>query len=180
VKTVCSNSIDVGVPVGRVFDFTTDVTRWPLWLSFVVSAQRDQREMRLGEEMHLCLSEGRDRCQEDFELTRYVHNAFFWLEGALSAARRIELRFEQRAERTRVAMTIGYPVFGGWFGRALDSIGRRRRLQSALTDSLVHLKSVLEDKAAQQQMEDVTPIAQAKSYSEDALVEETDKEPQFA
>lgn len=146
MKTVCSQSIDVRVPVGPVFAFTADVTRWPLWFSFVVSAQQpDRHELQFGEEVHLCMREGRRRWQEDFEVTRYVRNAFLWLEGALSASRRIELRFEQRTDCTRVVCSIAYPVFGGWLSQAGDTLLRKPRLAAELRNSLSHLKSVVED-----------------------------------
>jgi hypothetical protein len=143
---VCSQTIEVGVPVGPAFGLAADVTRWPLWLTFVVSAQQPElREIQLGEDVHLCMREGHRRWQEEFEVTRYVRNAFFWLEGEMSASRRIELRFEQRTNCTRITVGIGYPVFGGWFGKATDALFRRPRVASELNSSLMHLKSVIEE-----------------------------------
>ena len=146
MKVLCSNHVDIAAPVEVVFDFVTDVTRWPVWFAFVVSAQMpDQRPVELDEEVHVCLQAGRCRRQESFEVTRYLRNAFFSIEGTFSTSRRIDFRFEQRGKKTRVACALGYPVFGGLLPLIADAALVRPRVARHLSDSLVKLKGALED-----------------------------------
>ncbi|HME81285.1 MAG TPA: SRPBCC family protein [Candidatus Eremiobacteraceae bacterium] len=140
MKAVCSECIDIALPVGRVFEFVSDLARWPLWLSFVVCAQSPDEQ-----EVEICMQRGKRRWRETFDVIRYVPNAFFWLEGALSAARRIEFRFEQRRTGTRLHCSIGYPVYGGGLGVARDALFERRRVARDLERSLLGLKTTLED-----------------------------------
>lgn len=148
MKIVCSDQIDVCAPAERIFEVLCDVTKWPAWFGCVVSAQQpDQRALALGEEIRMCLHAGRRRWQEAFEVTRFVRNAFLSLEGTYSAARRIDFRLEQRSHLTRVGCIIGYRAFGGALGAALDAVVRRRRISRMVSDSLMHLKTLVEDPA---------------------------------
>lgn len=146
MKILCADHTDVDVPVARVFDFVTDVSRWPVWMPAVVNAQQPESlPLAVDEELLVCMHAGRRRWQETFEVKRLVRNAFLSFEGLYSAARRIDFRFEQRGEQTRVACVIGYPLFGGVIARAIDAISRRRRVRRDLHDSLVRLKGLLEE-----------------------------------
>ncbi len=140
MKAVCNECIDIDLPVGRVFEFVSDLARWPVWLTFVVCAQD-----REGAEVEICMQRGRRRWRETFDVIRFVPNAFLWLEGGLSAARRIEFRFEQRRVGTRLHCSIGYPVYGGGLGALRDAIFERRTVARDLERSLLGLKSALEE-----------------------------------
>jgi len=147
MKVLCADHVEVAVPVDDAFAFATDITRWPVWISSVVCAEQpDRRPVALDQELLLCLQAGRKRWHERFEVTRFVHNAFLSLEGVYSAARRIDFRFEQRGQKTRVACAIGYPMFGGLLARWLDSAFRRRRVRRELRESLLRLKGLLEER----------------------------------
>jgi uncharacterized membrane protein len=155
MRVVCADHVDVAVPVENVFAFVTDISRWPVWISSVVSAQHPQaKPVALDEELLLCLHAGRKRWHEHFEVTRFVQNAFLSLEGAYSAARRIDFRFEQRGTQTRVGCAIGYPLFGGFILRWLDSISRRRRVRREVRDSLSRLKGLLEERGESPTVDD--------------------------
>lgn len=146
MKVLCADHVDVSVPVERCFSFVSDISRWPVWISSIVSAQHPEaRPVAIDEELLLCLHAGKKRWHEHFEVTRFVRNAFLSLEGAYSAARRIDFRFEQRGRQTRVACAIGYPLFGGILTKWLDAMSRRRRVQRELRDSLTRLKGLLEE-----------------------------------
>ena len=148
MKVLCTDYADIAVPAERAFSFVTDVSRWPLWFSPVVCAQQPQDlPLALDEELLLCLHTGRRRWQETFEITRFLRNAFFSLEGSFSAARRIDFRFEQRAAQTRVACSIGYPVFGGIIPALLDATLARPRVRRQLRESVTRLKGLLEEPA---------------------------------
>jgi uncharacterized membrane protein len=147
MKVLCTDHVDVAVPVENAFEFVTDISRWPVWISSVVCAQHPQSlPVAMDEELLLCLHTGRRRWHETFEVTRFVHNAFLSLEGAFSAARRIDFRFEQRGSFTRVGCAMGYPVFGGFVSAWIDRAFRRRRVRRELRDSLMRLKGLLEER----------------------------------
>ncbi|HXW77545.1 MAG TPA: SRPBCC family protein [Candidatus Eremiobacteraceae bacterium] len=147
-------------PADAAFAFATDITRWPLWFTPVVCAQHPESlPLAVNEELLLCLHAGRRRWQERFEVTRLVRNAFISLEGAFSAARRIDFRFEQRGRQTRVACAMGYPVFGGAIARFFDSLFRKRRVQSEVSDSLHRLKALVEERLHVSPLEDDIPGA---------------------
>ena len=149
MKAICSECVDVALPVGRVFGFVSDVARWPVWLSFVVSAHCDNMPGSNGlaadRELRVCMQRGKRRWQETFDVVRFVPNAFVWLEGSLSAARRIEFRFEQRRSGTRVHCAVGYPVYGGTAGRLRDALFVRRAVTRDIVNSMLQLKNVLEE-----------------------------------
>jgi hypothetical protein len=146
MKIVCREQIDLSVSVERAFTFATDIARWPMWFGCMVNAHLpENHELELGAVLRICTAEGRRRRQEIFEVTRYVRNAFLSLEGELSAARRFDLRFEQRGSASRISIAAGYPVFGGMFPALYDAIFRRPRARRELHESLIHLRGLLED-----------------------------------
>ncbi len=155
MKVLCADHVDVAVPVESAFAFVADISRWPVWISSIVSAQHPhQRPVALDEELLLCLHAGKKRWHEHFEVTRFVRNAFLSLEGVYSAARRIDFRFEQRGKQTRVACAIGYPLFGGMLTRAFDAITRRPRVTREVRDSLHRLKGLLEERVESATIDD--------------------------
>ncbi|MBV8171896.1 MAG: SRPBCC family protein [Candidatus Eremiobacteraeota bacterium] len=148
MKAVCSACIDIGAPVARVYDFVGDLRRWPLWLSFIVCAQQQGEplgELAYEQEVEICMQRGRRRWRESFDVVRCVPNAFVWLEGSLSAARRMEFRFEQRRSGTRLHCSIGYALYGGGFGKLRDALFERRTVARELARSLMNLRTALED-----------------------------------
>jgi len=146
MKVLCADHIDVTVPVDRAFAAVADISRWPVWFTSVVCAQHPESlPVAQGEELSICLNAGKRRWRETFEVTRFVPGAFLCLEGAFSAARRIDFRFEQRGATTRIACGIGYPVFGGFLGAVVDAGFKRRRVRADLRESLMRLKGLLEE-----------------------------------
>jgi uncharacterized membrane protein len=162
MKVLCSHAVDIHAPADTVFGHVCDLANWPTWFGCVVSAaQPHGRPLGLGEEVHLCLHAGRRRWQEDFEVTRYITNAFLSLEAFYSATRRIDFRFERRGSLTRLWCAIGYPVYGGVVPAVLDAAARRRGVKRGLRDSLVHLKNLLEERAGVTVVEDLDQLAVA-------------------
>lgn len=162
MKIVCREHIDLSVPVERAFEFATDTARWPMWFGCMVNAHLlEDKGLELGATLRVCMAEGRHRRQEIFEVTRFVRNAFLSLEGELSAARRFDLRFEQRGSASRVTVSAGYPVFGGMFPALYDAMFRRPRARRELRESLIHLRGLLEDNV------------ESKSYADDLLADDS-------
>ena len=148
MKTLCTHAVDIHAPADTVFDYVCDLTHWPAWFGCVVSASQPQGEpLGVGQEIHVCMHHGRRRWQEDFEVTRFITNAFLSLEALFSAARRIDFRFERRGRITRLSCAIGYPIYGGIVPVVADVAIGRRRVRSCVRESLVHLKNMLEEKA---------------------------------
>lgn len=149
MKSVCIDSIDVALPADSIFTFVAGLAHWPVWFTFVVCAQQhgepQPRALETHQEIDMCVKLGRRRFNEQFEVVQLVAGAFVCLEGSFSAARRIELRFEQRRASTRVHVRVSYPVFGGAFGWLGDTLFARRSLKGELRRSLLQLKSALED-----------------------------------
>jgi len=162
MKVLCSHAVDIHAPADAVFAHVCDLAHWPTWFGCVVSAaQPSGGALGVGENVHLCLHAGRRRWQEDFEVTRYITNAFLSLEAFYSAARRIDFRFERRGSLTRLWCAIGYPVYGGMVPAALDAAVGRRGVKRGLRDSLVHLKNLLEERAGATLTEDLDQLAVA-------------------
>jgi hypothetical protein len=66
------------------------------------------------------------------------------LVGAYSVRRRIDIRLEGKTERSKLAVRIDYPTYGGLVPALLDRLGTRRRLDAQLADSLLHFKGLVE------------------------------------
>ena len=137
MKIVCRDHIDLSVSVERAFTFATDIARWPMWFGCMVNAHLPENEaLELGAVLLLSL------------------------EGELSAARRFDLRFEQRGSASRISIVEGYPVFGGMIPALFDALFRRPRARRTLHESLVHLRGLLEDNV------------ESKYHAEDFLIDE--------
>ncbi len=148
MKVVCQDHVDLAVPVERAYEFVSDVARWPMWLAFVVNVHPlDEAALHVGSELRICMASGKRRRQEIFEVTRHVRNAFLSIESDLSAARRVDFRFEQRGAMSRLSLAVGYPVFGGVFAEIWDALFVRQMVTRALRESLMHLRGALDDAA---------------------------------
>ncbi len=156
MRALLCEHADIRTPAEVVFDHVCDLSRWPAWFSCVVWAVQPQhRPLELGEEIHVCMHAGRRRWQEDLEVTRFIRNAFLSFEAFYSAARRIDFRFERRGQLTRLACSIGYPVYGGAFPAMYHAIVKRRQVAKGLRDSLTHLKNVLEEQTGATVVDDL-------------------------
>ena len=136
---------DIATSAETVFSLMCEVEKWPVWLSFFRSARRvDPREpLQLGSEVAIRSAiPGED--EELFEVDGYIDGHLLSLVGAYSCRRRIDLRVERKTERSKVAVRLHYPTYGGVVGELVDRFMRRRKLDVALGDSLVHFKGLAE------------------------------------
>ena len=135
---------DVASPARTAFDLVCEVEKWPVWLSFMRSACRvdPSLALALGSEVAIRwnLSEG----EELFEVDRFIPGHQLSLVGAFSIRRRIDIRIESKSERSKVVVRVDYPTYGGVLGALVDRFTRRRKLEIALSDSLVHFKGLCE------------------------------------
>ncbi|MBV8368048.1 MAG: SRPBCC family protein [Candidatus Eremiobacteraeota bacterium] len=139
-------SQDVASPARTAFDLVCEVEKWPVWLSFVRSARRLEpaEQIALGSEIAVRsnLIPGED--EELFEVDRYIPGHQLSLVGAFSVRRRIDIRIEQKSERSKLVVRVDYPTYGGMLGALVDRLTRRRKLDIALNDSLIHFKGLCE------------------------------------
>ena len=139
------HSQDVASPARTAFDLVCEVEKWPVWLSFVRSARRlePERSLTLGSEVAIRSNDPGDD-EELFEVDRFIPGHQLSLVGAYSVRRRIDIRVEQKSERSKVVVRVDYPTYGGIIGKVIDRFTRRRKLDAALSDALVHFKGLCE------------------------------------
>jgi len=138
-------SQDVASPARTAFDLVCEVEKWPVWLSFLRSARRVEpnEPIALGSEVAIRSNlPGED--EELFEVDRFILGHQLSLVGAYSVRRRIDIRIEQKSARSKLVVRVDYPTYGGVLGALIDRLTRRRKLDIALNDSLIHFKGLCE------------------------------------
>jgi len=132
-------------PAESAFALLCEVEKWPVWLSFVRSARRvdEAAPLALGAEIAIRSNVPGDD-EELFEVDRFIPGHHLSLVGAFSVRRRIDIRIEQKSERSRIGVRFDYPTYGGLLGTMIDRLTRRRKLDIALSDALLHFKGLCE------------------------------------
>src|ERR1700682_2313932 len=138
-------SQDVASPARTAFDLVCEVEKWPVWLSFMRSARRVEPgdPIALGSEVAIRSNLPGDD-EQLFEVDRFIPGHQLSLVGAFSVRRRIDIRVEQKSERSRLVVGVDYPTYGGFLGKIFDRLTRRRKLDAALSDALIHFKGLCE------------------------------------
>jgi hypothetical protein len=136
---------DVATSAETVFSLMCEVEKWPVWLSLFRSARRIApiEPLRLGSEIAVRSALPGEE-EELFEVDGYIEGHMLSLVGAYSCRRRIDLRVERKTERSKVVVRLHYPTYGGVIGELVDRLVRRRKLDVALGDSLIHFKGLAE------------------------------------
>jgi hypothetical protein len=136
---------DVASPAATAFARICEVEKWPVWLSFLRSARLTEPHLPFGEGSEVALRSGLPGDEEDlFEVDRFIPAHHISLVGAYSCRRRLDFRVEQKSERSKIVVRLDYPTYGGVVGALVDRLTRRRRLDLALGDSLLHFKGLVE------------------------------------
>lgn len=139
-----SASLDVNCSAEDAFTLLCAVEKWPVWLSFLHSARRAAAEpLTHGSEVILRSWLPGDE-EEVYEVDAFITNYHLSLVGAYSLRRRLDFRIERRTSCSRVHVRLSYPAYHGRIGSLLDRWQRGRRVASALDDSLVHFKGLVE------------------------------------
>ncbi len=127
------------------FALIGEVEKWPVWLSFLTSARRvdDRAPLGVGSEIELRGAIPGDP-DELYEVDQFLDGHIVSLVGAYSVRRRIDFRIERKGQRAKLVVRVDYPAYGGVLGALFDRITARRRLDSALGESLLHFKSLVE------------------------------------
>jgi len=131
------------------FALVCEVEKWPVWLSFARSARRldEGKALELGSEIALRGAIPGEE-EELYEVDQFLEGHIVSLVGAYSLRRRIDFRIERKSNRSKIVVRVDYPAYGGVLGALIDRMTARRRLESALEDSLVHFKGLVEFDAA--------------------------------
>jgi hypothetical protein len=139
-------SQDVSSPARTAFDLACEVEKWPVWLSFIRSARRlePDQPVVLGSEVAIRSSVVPGDDEELFEVDRFIPAHQLSLVGAFSCRRRIDIRIEQKSERSKIVLRVDYPTYGGFLGKVIDRLTRRPKLDAALNDALIHFKGLCE------------------------------------
>jgi hypothetical protein len=140
-----SASLDVNCSAEDAFALLCAVEKWPVWLSFLRSAQRAaaQGPLDLGTEVVIrSWLPGEE--EQIYEVDGLIANYRLSLVGAYSVRRRIDFRIERRTSCSKIHVRLAYPAYHGRLGLLLDRWQRGRRLASALDDSLIHFKGLVE------------------------------------
>ena len=142
-----SASLDLDCSAEEAFALLCAVEKWPVWLSFLRSVRRpaSDRELTVGSEVVIRSWLPGDE-EEVYEVDGLIANYRLSLVGAYSLRRRFEFRIERRTSCSKLHVRLAYPAYHGRFGTLLDRWQRGRRVASALDDSLVHFKGLVEYK----------------------------------
>jgi uncharacterized membrane protein len=138
-------SLDVATPAATAFARICEVENWPVWLSFLRSSRLVDPDAQLCAGSEIAIRSqipGED--EELFEVDRFIPGHQMSLVGVFSCRRRIDLRVEQKSDRCKIVVRLDYPTYGGALATLLDRLTRRRRLEGALANSLVHFKGLVE------------------------------------
>lgn len=142
-----SASLDLDCSAEDAYALVCAVEKWPVWLSFLRSVRRANPEpqLRIGSEVVLRSWLPGDE-EELYEVDGLIANYRLSLVGAYSLRRRLEFRIERRRACSKLHVRLAYPAYHGRLGTFLDRWQRGRRVASALDDSLVHFKGLVEFK----------------------------------
>ncbi|HEY8297791.1 MAG TPA: SRPBCC family protein [Candidatus Baltobacteraceae bacterium] len=140
-----SGSLDIETSAEAAFALICSVGKWPVWLSFLRSAELAgaKAPIGLGSEI-LVRSMIPGEPEQRYEVDQFVSNFHLSLVGAFSVRRRIDFRVERKTSRSKVHVRVEYPAYHGWFGSIYDHLTSGRKLAALLEDSLVHFKSLVE------------------------------------
>jgi len=139
-------SLDFATSADVAFALICEVEKWPLWLSFLVSARRtDGEALGLGSEVALRGAIPGEP-EELYEVDQFLDGHIVSLVGAYSMRRRIDFRIERKSARSKLVVRFDYPAYGGAIGSLLDRLTNRRRLSLALDRSLEHFRGLVEFK----------------------------------
>ena len=142
-----SASLDLNCSAEEAFALLCAVEKWPVWLSFLRSARRNAPNGELGIGSEVVIRSSLPGAEEElYEVDGLIANYRLSLVGAFSLRRRLEFRIERRTSCSKLHVRLAYPAYHGRLGTMLQRLQRGRRVASALDDSLVHFKGLVEFK----------------------------------
>ncbi len=140
-----SASTDVEAGAEKAFSLLCAVEKWPVWLSFLRSAELKDPHvpLRAGSEI-VVRSAVPGESEQLFEVEHFISNHQLSLVGAYSVRRRMEFRLERKTKRCKLHLRLQYPAYGGKLAMLYDAVGSARKLATHLEESAVHFKHLAE------------------------------------
>ncbi|MBV8245445.1 MAG: SRPBCC family protein [Candidatus Eremiobacteraeota bacterium] len=139
------HAVDLQTPPEAAFAVLCEVEKWPVWLSFLRSARLAQPGGSLTPGAEVLVRSAIPGDEEQlYEVDQYIENHMLALVGAYSVRRRIDFRIERKTTRSKMTARIDYPTYGGRVAAFVDRLTKRRKLSSALAESMVHFKGLVE------------------------------------
>lgn len=138
-------SVDIQTGAEPAFALLCNVEKWPLWLSFLRSAELTERAPAIGPGSEVLLRSALpgDRDQL-FEVEHFITNHQLSLVGAYSVRRRLDFRIERKTTRCRLHVRVEYPAYGGKLAVLYDGLRSGRKLATQLEESVLHFKHLAE------------------------------------
>lgn len=143
VRTL-SASVDIQAGAEAAFELLCEVEKWPVWLSFLKSAERvEAPPLGPGGEvvLHSAIP-GEPR--QIFEVDRFITNYQLSLVGAYSTRRRLDFRLERKTARCKLTVRLEYPAYGGRVAVLYDAFSAGRKLAAQLDESVTQFKHLAE------------------------------------
>jgi uncharacterized membrane protein len=140
-----SAAVDIQAPADTAFALLCTVEKWPVWLSFLRSAEMVDplTPVVLGSEI-LVRSIVPGEAEQLFEVDHLITNYQLSLVGAYSTRRRLDFRLERKTTRCKLHARIEYPAYGGRLGAIYDALRVGRKLATQLEESVTHFKHLVE------------------------------------
>ncbi len=136
---------DIQAAAETAFSLLCAVPKWPVWLSFVRSAQSSDAHAPIGVGGEILLRWAvPGETQQLFEVEHFITNHQISLVGAYSLRRRLDFRLERKTTRCKLHVRLEYPAYGGKLALAYDAVGAARKLAAQLDESVTHFKHLAE------------------------------------
>jgi len=140
-----SAAIDVQIGAEAAFALLCAVEKWPVWLSFLRSAELVDPSAALGPGSEVLVRSALPGDpQQLFEVDHFITNYQLSLVGAYSVRRRIDFRLERKTTRCKLHARLEYPAYGGKLAMLYDALRVARRLSTQLEESVLHFKHLAE------------------------------------
>jgi hypothetical protein len=140
-----SAAVEIQAAAESAFSLLCTVEKWPLWLSFIRSAEpvNSAAAVGLGTEI-VIRSTVPGEAEQLFEVDHYITNHQLSLVGAFSLRRRIDFRLERKTTRCKLHARLEYPAYGGRLGSLYEGLRSGRKLATQLEESVTHFKHLAE------------------------------------
>jgi hypothetical protein len=139
------HAVDLQSTPEAAFALVCEVEKWPVWLSFLRSARLADPATRVGPGSEVIVRSAIPGQHEElYEVDAFIEGHMLSLVGAYSVRRRIDFRIERKTTRSKIAVRLDYPSYGGKVAAFFDRVTARRKLSGALADSLLHFKGLVE------------------------------------
>jgi hypothetical protein len=136
---------DLDAQPETAFSLLCAVQKWPLWLSFLRSADLVESAAPVGLGSEIAIRSALPGEPEQvFEVDQFIANYHLSLVGLFSVRRRIDFRLERKTARCRLHARVQYPAYGGLLGTLYDHVRSGRKLASQVEESVLHFKHLAE------------------------------------